>query len=196
MRMSAIHNQSTQARRLRERLIPINTSFPKPARWKRRVPMDFPQEQYMKFPLWRRRREEELEEEIQSHLQMAIRDRIDRCQSADEAELAARREFGNLGLIKETTRGRRACPGVDGGPRVENSIVWSGKRRCDCVYGCSGIDARDRLAGRTRAGSESGTRRSRGHAAWRLRSSCGNQCWDAPAIVTQRRPNYSFSQLP
>jgi hypothetical protein len=38
-----------------------------------RAPRDFPQEQYMKLPLWRRRREEELEEEIQSHLQMAIR---------------------------------------------------------------------------------------------------------------------------
>jgi predicted permease len=59
----------------------------------------------MKFPLWRRRREEELEEEIQSHLQMAIRDRMERGESAEEAELAARREFGNVGLIKETTRG-------------------------------------------------------------------------------------------
>jgi macrolide transport system ATP-binding/permease protein len=54
---------------------------------------------------WRRRREEELEEEIQSHLRMAIRDRMERGESADEAESAARREFGNVGLIKETTRG-------------------------------------------------------------------------------------------
>src|SRR5262249_29873176 len=51
------------------------------------------------------RREEELEEEIQSHLQMAIRDRMERGESAEEAEMAARREFGNVGLIKETTRG-------------------------------------------------------------------------------------------
>ena len=58
----------------------------------------------MKFPPWRRR-EEELEEEIQSHLRMAIRDRMQRGESAEEAELAARREFGNVGLIKETTRG-------------------------------------------------------------------------------------------
>src|SRR5262245_3471481 len=58
----------------------------------------------MKFPPWRRR-EEELEEEIQSHLRMAIRERMERGQSAEEAELAARREFGNVGLIKETTRG-------------------------------------------------------------------------------------------
>ena len=60
----------------------------------------------MKLPLWRRRRrEEELEEEIQSHLRMAIRDRMERGESAEEAESAARREFGNVGLIKETTRG-------------------------------------------------------------------------------------------
>ena len=59
----------------------------------------------MKLPLWRRRREEELEEEIQCHLQMAIRDRMERGESAEEAESAVRREFGNLGLIKETTRG-------------------------------------------------------------------------------------------
>src|SRR5215475_11868624 len=58
----------------------------------------------MKFPPWRRR-EEELEEEIQSHLRMAIRDRMQRGESAEEAESAARREFGNVGLIKETTRG-------------------------------------------------------------------------------------------
>ncbi len=57
----------------------------------------------MKFPPWRRR-EEELEEEIQSHLRMAIRDRMQRGESAEEAESAARREFGNVGLIKETTR--------------------------------------------------------------------------------------------
>src|SRR5215510_15191617 len=60
----------------------------------------------MKLPLWRRRRrEEELEEEIQSHLQMAIHDRMGRGESAEKAESAARREFGNVGLSKETTRG-------------------------------------------------------------------------------------------
>jgi len=58
----------------------------------------------MKFPPWRRR-EEELEEEIQSHLRMAIRDRMQRGENAEEAESAARREFGNVRLIKETTRG-------------------------------------------------------------------------------------------
>src|SRR5262245_18590590 len=106
MRRITRDNHSTQLGRLLGRTIQINTSFPTTARWKRCVPRGFPQEQYMKLPLWRRRRrEEELEEEIQSHLRMAIRDRMERGEGAKEAALAARREFGNVGVIKETTRG-------------------------------------------------------------------------------------------
>ena len=59
----------------------------------------------MRFPLWRRqRRDEELEEEIQAHLEMAKRDRMERGEKVDEAQAAARREFGNVGLVKEVTR--------------------------------------------------------------------------------------------
>jgi hypothetical protein len=58
----------------------------------------------MKFPVWRRRREEELEEEIPSHLQMAMLDRIERCEPAVKARNSACREFGNIGLVKEVTR--------------------------------------------------------------------------------------------
>jgi len=57
----------------------------------------------MRFPQWRRR-QAELDEELQSHLQMAIRDRMDRGESAEQARDSARRELGNLGLIKEVTR--------------------------------------------------------------------------------------------
>lgn len=49
-------------------------------------------------------RHRELDEEIQSHLAMAIRDRIERGEDPREAEFAARREFGNQSLIRETTR--------------------------------------------------------------------------------------------
>ncbi len=56
----------------------------------------------MDFP-WRRKREE-LNAEIESHIQMAIRDRIERGESARQAQAAARREFGNVGLVKEVTR--------------------------------------------------------------------------------------------
>src|SRR5690242_3358368 len=56
----------------------------------------------MKLP-WRRR-DEELDEEIRSHLEMAIQDRMQRGESAEAARRAALREFGNVGLIKEVTR--------------------------------------------------------------------------------------------
>jgi hypothetical protein len=54
--------------------------------------------------IFRRRRDQELEEEIQSHLQMAARDRMESGQSSDEARHAVRREFGNALLVKEVTR--------------------------------------------------------------------------------------------
>jgi predicted permease len=57
------------------------------------------------FSIWHRQKcESELDEELQSHLQMAAQDRTDRGQAPDEARDAARRELGNVGLIKEVTR--------------------------------------------------------------------------------------------
>jgi predicted permease len=50
------------------------------------------------------RRRDELDEEIRSHLRMAIRDRVERGETPERAEAAARREFGNVGLVKEVTR--------------------------------------------------------------------------------------------
>jgi predicted permease len=59
----------------------------------------------MKFFLWRRRqKQEQLEEEIQSHLEMAARDRIERGESRGLAERSARREFGNVGVVRHATR--------------------------------------------------------------------------------------------
>ena len=57
----------------------------------------------MKIPLGRRRGEE-LDDEIQSHVQMAIRDRIERGESPENATANARREFGNPGVVMEVTR--------------------------------------------------------------------------------------------
>ncbi len=55
--------------------------------------------------LWKRRnRDDELDDEIRSHLQMATRDHVARGQIAKDAEQAARRELGNIGLVKEVTR--------------------------------------------------------------------------------------------
>ncbi len=58
----------------------------------------------MKFMLWRRKRQEGLEEEIHSHLQMAAQDRVDRGDSPEQAGRSARREFGNVALVQYVTR--------------------------------------------------------------------------------------------
>ena len=49
-------------------------------------------------------RDAELDEEIRAHLAMAIADRMARGESYEQAAAAARREFGNLGHVKEVTR--------------------------------------------------------------------------------------------
>jgi predicted permease len=57
------------------------------------------------FSFWhRQKRDSELDQELQSHLQMAARDRTDRGETPDQARNAARRELGNVDLIKEVTR--------------------------------------------------------------------------------------------
>ena len=53
---------------------------------------------------WRKRREEELDAELRSHLEMVARERVERGEDGEEAEHAARREFGNVGLVREVTR--------------------------------------------------------------------------------------------
>lgn len=55
-------------------------------------------------PWGRRRRETELDEEIESHLRMAADDRVAHGNAAKEAAYAAHREFGNVLLVKEATR--------------------------------------------------------------------------------------------
>ncbi|MGE5326833.1 MAG: permease prefix domain 1-containing protein, partial [Deltaproteobacteria bacterium] len=60
----------------------------------------------MKFWPWtaRRRRESDLNEEIESHLRMAAEERAEGGENAEQARAAAAREFGNVQLVKETTR--------------------------------------------------------------------------------------------
>ncbi|MGH9142020.1 MAG: permease prefix domain 1-containing protein, partial [Vicinamibacterales bacterium] len=58
----------------------------------------------MRLPLWRRGQDCELDEEIESHLSLAIADRVERGESVEEATRVVRREFGNVGLVKEVTR--------------------------------------------------------------------------------------------
>jgi putative ABC transport system permease protein len=56
----------------------------------------------MKWP-WRKRYNE-LDEEIRAHIAMSVRERQERGESAEDARTAALREFGNVGLVRETTR--------------------------------------------------------------------------------------------
>src|ERR1700674_4909066 len=59
----------------------------------------------MNFIWWRRKKlDRELEEEVRTHLEMATNERVDRGEDKREAERAARREFGNVGVVKEVTR--------------------------------------------------------------------------------------------
>ena len=59
----------------------------------------------MRFPFWRRkRRNEELNEEIQAHLTLAEREEMESGQTRKEAQLAAHREFGNISMAAEVTR--------------------------------------------------------------------------------------------
>ena len=51
-----------------------------------------------------RRRDEELDEELQAHLRMAVAERMARGEAREAAEAAARRELGNLLHIREVTR--------------------------------------------------------------------------------------------
>lgn len=55
---------------------------------------------------WRRRRrdESELDEEIRFHLEQEAQLRMGRGENAEEAWRKARRDFGNVGLVKEVTR--------------------------------------------------------------------------------------------
>src|SRR5215469_6927764 len=50
------------------------------------------------------RRRRDLDEEIETHLRMAVRDRVERGESLDQARAAVAKEFGNVPLVKDATR--------------------------------------------------------------------------------------------
>ena len=56
----------------------------------------------MRLP--RRPKEQDLEDEIQAHLAIETRQRIERGEAPEDAALAARHEFGSVALVKEVTR--------------------------------------------------------------------------------------------
>jgi hypothetical protein len=52
------------------------------------------------------RRKEELGEEIRAHIAMDVQARMERGEPRQEAEAAARREFGNVALVRDVTHGQ------------------------------------------------------------------------------------------
>ena len=69
----------------------------------------------------RRDRDDELGEEIRAHLEMAVRDRVERGEPRAQAEAAARREIGNVATIQEVTRemwGRHVARAAGAGPAL------------------------------------------------------------------------------
>ncbi len=59
----------------------------------------------MKFPFWRRaQRNQELLEEMQAHISLAKREAMESGKTPKEAQSAAHKEFGNVGLAAEVTR--------------------------------------------------------------------------------------------
>jgi putative ABC transport system permease protein len=79
---------------------------------------------------WRIRRlarEEELDEEILAHLALEVRQRIEAGESPEEAELAARREFGSVALSKEVTRRMWANGWLDA---LRQDLKFAAKAMC------------------------------------------------------------------
>src|SRR5215467_10379161 len=61
----------------------------------------------------RRRLEDDLADEIQSHIEMQIEDLVQQGLSPEEARYLAFRKFGGVDQIKETYRDRRTLPFIE-----------------------------------------------------------------------------------
>jgi predicted permease len=73
---------------------------------------------------WRshKHRTDDLNEEIRAHLEMAIRDRIARGESPDEAARAARKEFGDVTTVREVTGDMWSGQTVE---RILQDVRWA-----------------------------------------------------------------------
>src|ERR1700728_5133151 len=60
---------------------------------------------FWRFGLFERRKDE-LDEEIRAHIAMDVQARMERGESQHKAEAAARREFGNVALVRDVTHGQ------------------------------------------------------------------------------------------
>jgi hypothetical protein len=67
----------------------------------------------LKATLSRRRREEDLDDEIRFHIEMLVEENVARGMSPREARQAARREFGGMEQIKEVYRDHRGLVAIE-----------------------------------------------------------------------------------
>jgi predicted permease len=67
----------------------------------------------LKGTLFRNRLDDELDEEIRTHLEMQAEEFIRRGMSPEEARLAARRRFGGVDQVKEAYRDQRGLPALE-----------------------------------------------------------------------------------
>jgi predicted permease len=82
-------------------------------------------------------RERDLEQEIESHLRMAIGDHVERGEAADVASALARREFGNVGLVKEVTRDMWGWTSLE---RLQQDVGYAARvLRKSPAYACVAI---------------------------------------------------------
>src|SRR4029077_20012385 len=99
---SHLHAHSCRRETARGRAHQVATAHLRPRCPNARAPNGEP---IMKWP-WETRREaddRELDDEIRAHFTMAVADRVARGESPDAAAAAVRREFGNVGHVKEVT---------------------------------------------------------------------------------------------
>ncbi len=76
----------------------------------------------MKFPWPRKRREQQLDEELHSHLELSTRDLIDRGAPPGEAARVARQEFGNVALVQSVTRDQWSWTWLDNPSKISDSL--------------------------------------------------------------------------
>jgi hypothetical protein len=67
----------------------------------------------LRFWRWRKALDDDLDRELEVHLELATDEQLDAGVPLREARLAARREFGSVALAKEELREMRSGAGLD-----------------------------------------------------------------------------------
>src|SRR5205809_2866255 len=79
----------------------------------------------LRFWRWRKAEEDDLDRELEAHLELAADERLEAGLPLREAQLAARREFGSVALTKEELRDMRPGATLE---RVWQETRFAGRR--------------------------------------------------------------------